>query len=132
MLIFLFIYCDLCLISTVQGADSGGNKVLEDVCITVVMFACVWGCVCFQQDLSPGSIEEAEEAEPDDEFKDAIEVKTNLSLIFEDPVPSPAEPVIPQSVMTGGKNLPGQSHFQIIPRHRTEHFWLELKRHPST
>uniref|UniRef100_A0A669BXC4 Protrudin n=1 Tax=Oreochromis niloticus TaxID=8128 RepID=A0A669BXC4_ORENI len=31
---------------------------------------------CFvlsQQDLSPGSVEEAEEAEPDDEFKDAIE-----------------------------------------------------------
>lgn len=27
------------------------------------------------QDLSPGSVEEAEEAEPDDEFKDAIEVK---------------------------------------------------------
>lgn len=26
------------------------------------------------QDLSPGSVEEAEEAEPDDEFKDAIEV----------------------------------------------------------
>lgn len=27
------------------------------------------------QDLSPGSVEEAEEAEPDDEFKDAIEVR---------------------------------------------------------
>lgn len=32
-------------------------------------------CVCvWRQDLSPGSVEEAEEAEPDDEFKDAIEV----------------------------------------------------------
>uniref|UniRef100_A0A3Q4IGK9 Protrudin n=1 Tax=Neolamprologus brichardi TaxID=32507 RepID=A0A3Q4IGK9_NEOBR len=30
-------------------------------------------CVLSQQDLSPGSVEEAEEAEPDDEFKDAIE-----------------------------------------------------------
>uniref|UniRef100_A0A8C5D5F5 Protrudin n=1 Tax=Gouania willdenowi TaxID=441366 RepID=A0A8C5D5F5_GOUWI len=30
------------------------------------------GCVCFQ-DFSPGSVEEAEEAEPDDEFRDAIE-----------------------------------------------------------
>lgn len=26
------------------------------------------------QDLTPGSVEEAEEAEPDEEFKDAIEV----------------------------------------------------------
>lgn len=30
------------------------------------------------QDLSPGSVEEAEEAEPDDEFKDAIEVSVLL------------------------------------------------------
>lgn len=37
-------------------------------------------CVCmWWQDLSPGSVEEAEEAEPDDEFKDAIEVST---LVF--------------------------------------------------
>lgn len=28
----------------------------------------------FSQDLTPGSVEEAEEAEPDEEFKDAIEV----------------------------------------------------------
>lgn len=33
------------------------------------------------QDLSPGSVEEAEEAEPDDEFKDAIEVK---HILFSD------------------------------------------------
>ena len=33
------------------------------------------------QDLSPGSIEEAEEAEPDDEFKDAIEVVLPLEGI---------------------------------------------------
>lgn len=33
-----------------------------------------------QQDLSPGSVEEAEEAEPDDEFKDAIEVNGTLTL----------------------------------------------------
>lgn len=26
------------------------------------------------QDITPGSVEEAEEAEPDEEFKDAIEV----------------------------------------------------------
>lgn len=32
------------------------------------------------QDQSPGNIEEAEEAEPDDEFKDAIEVRKNLYL----------------------------------------------------
>lgn len=33
------------------------------------------------QDLSPGNVEEAEEAEPDDEFKDAIEVwKTSIYL----------------------------------------------------
>ncbi len=32
------------------------------------------------QDLSPGNIEEAEEAEPDDEFKDAIEVRKYLSI----------------------------------------------------
>ncbi|XP_070827553.1 protrudin isoform X2 [Chaetodon trifascialis] len=32
------------------------------------------------EDLSPGSVEEAEEAEPDDEFKDAIEVNTPLNL----------------------------------------------------
>lgn len=31
------------------------------------------------QDLSPGSVEEAEEAEPDDEFKDAIEVTAALT-----------------------------------------------------
>lgn len=38
-------------------------------------------CVCVsQQDLSPGSIEEAEEAEPDDEFKDAIEVNIKQAL----------------------------------------------------
>lgn len=36
-------------------------------------------CVLLQ-DLSPGSVEEAEEAEPDDEFKDAIEVNTILKL----------------------------------------------------
>lgn len=38
---------------------------------------------CFvlsQQDLSPGSVEEAEEAEPDDEFKDAIEVNRTLTF----------------------------------------------------
>lgn len=32
------------------------------------------------QDLSPGNIEEAEEAEPDDEFKDAIEVRKTVCL----------------------------------------------------
>lgn len=37
-------------------------------------------CVLSQQDLSPGSVEEAEEAEPDDEFKDAIEVNRTLTL----------------------------------------------------
>lgn len=41
------------------------------------MYVCVWW-----QDLSPGSVEEAEEAEPDDEFKDAIEVNTILNLIL--------------------------------------------------
>lgn len=35
---------------------------------------------CFVKDLSPGNIEEAEEAEPDDEFKDAIEVRINFSF----------------------------------------------------
>uniref|UniRef100_A0A8C4NPI5 Protrudin n=1 Tax=Dicentrarchus labrax TaxID=13489 RepID=A0A8C4NPI5_DICLA len=30
-------------------------------------------CVCVFEDITPGSVEEAEEAEPDDEFKDAIE-----------------------------------------------------------
>lgn len=45
-------------------------------------------CVCvWWQDLSPGSVEEAEEAEPDDEFKDAIEVNAlilneHFSLTF--------------------------------------------------
>ncbi|XP_031419703.1 protrudin isoform X4 [Clupea harengus] len=45
-------------------------------------------------DLSPGSIEEAEEAEPDDEFKDAIEEhqtsvlpETPLALVDDDEVP---------------------------------------------
>lgn len=42
-------------------------------------------CVCtecsWRQDLSPGSVEEAEEAEPDDEFKDAIEVNTVLNVL---------------------------------------------------
>lgn len=38
-----------------------------------VYHVCLWLCLWWQ-DLSPGSIEEAEEAEPDDEFKDAIEV----------------------------------------------------------
>lgn len=37
--------------------------------------------VCGVEDLSPGSVEEAEEAEPDDEFKDAIEVKTKSTVI---------------------------------------------------
>ncbi|XP_059903866.1 protrudin isoform X3 [Gadus macrocephalus] len=35
------------------------------------------------EDLSPGSVEEAEEAEPDDEFKDAIE-ETPLTLVEDD------------------------------------------------
>lgn len=35
---------------------------------------------CSVKDLSPGNIEEAEEAEPDDEFKDAIEVRIHFSL----------------------------------------------------
>ncbi|XP_020667692.3 protrudin isoform X1 [Pogona vitticeps] len=35
------------------------------------------------EDLTPGSIEEAEEAEPDDEFKDAIE-ETQLLVVMED------------------------------------------------
>lgn len=34
------------------------------------------------QDLSPGSVEEAEEAEPDDEFKDAIEVTAALTWFY--------------------------------------------------
>lgn len=33
-----------------------------------------WRLAACLQDLSPGSVEEAEEAEPDDEFKDAIDV----------------------------------------------------------
>uniref|UniRef100_A0A8C7K165 Protrudin n=1 Tax=Oncorhynchus kisutch TaxID=8019 RepID=A0A8C7K165_ONCKI len=33
----------------------------------------------YQSDLSPGSVEEAEEAEPDDEFKDAIEEDDDIS-----------------------------------------------------
>ena len=42
-------------------------------------FGQAWGysrtsCVNLLQDLTPGSVEEAEEAEPDEEFKDAIEV----------------------------------------------------------
>ncbi|KAL2087024.1 hypothetical protein ACEWY4_018083 [Coilia grayii] len=36
------------------------------------------------EDLSPGSIEEAEEAEPDDEFKDAIEDDDDVSLGHQD------------------------------------------------
>ncbi|XP_018606182.1 protrudin isoform X1 [Scleropages formosus] len=46
------------------------------------------------EDFSPGSVEEAEEAEPDDEFKDAIEEsqlmlqETPLPLVEEDDVPS--------------------------------------------
>ncbi len=43
----------------------------------IIIYVCVCVCVCWQ-DLSPGSVEEAEEAEPDDEFKDAIEVKLLL------------------------------------------------------
>nr|XP_008104727.1 PREDICTED: protrudin isoform X3 [Anolis carolinensis] len=35
------------------------------------------------EDLTPGSVEEAEEAEPDDEFKDAIE-ETQLLVVMED------------------------------------------------
>ncbi|XP_005566195.4 protrudin isoform X5 [Macaca fascicularis] len=43
------------------------------------------------QDLTPGSVEEAEEAEPDEEFKDAIE-ETHLVVLEDDEgVPCPAE-----------------------------------------
>lgn len=41
---------------------------------------CVRTVCSWWQDLSPGSVEEAEEAEPDDEFKDAIEVNTVLNF----------------------------------------------------
>ncbi|XP_050814777.1 protrudin isoform X1 [Gopherus flavomarginatus] len=36
------------------------------------------------EDLTPGSVEEAEEAEPDEEFKDAIEEKETQALAMED------------------------------------------------
>ncbi|XP_073858487.1 protrudin isoform X6 [Macaca fascicularis] len=43
------------------------------------------------EDLTPGSVEEAEEAEPDEEFKDAIE-ETHLVVLEDDEgVPCPAE-----------------------------------------
>lgn len=51
---------------------------------------CVWW-----QDLSPGSVEEAEEAEPDDEFKDAIEVNFLLNLILHFSLTRFAVPVWP-------------------------------------
>ena len=74
--------------TTLQGADPGTARdlgaasqpgIYTFVCVRV----CVCACVCvWWQDLSPGSVEEAEEAEPDDEFKDAIEVNTSQNLII--------------------------------------------------
>ncbi|XP_075866000.1 protrudin isoform X6 [Microcebus murinus] len=43
------------------------------------------------QDLTPGSVEEAEEAEPDEEFKDAIEETHLVVLEDEEGAPCPAE-----------------------------------------
>lgn len=54
-----------------------GNRAKESVWVSgeVLGFRRA-GCSCVSvQDLSPGSVEEAEEAEPDDEFRDAIEVE---------------------------------------------------------
>ncbi|KAM5271462.1 protrudin isoform 2-T2 [Ctenodactylus gundi] len=42
------------------------------------------------EDLTPGSVEEAEEAEPDEEFKDAIE-ETHLVVLDDEGTPCPAE-----------------------------------------
>uniref|UniRef100_A0AAY4ECC3 Protrudin n=1 Tax=Denticeps clupeoides TaxID=299321 RepID=A0AAY4ECC3_9TELE len=54
--------------------------------LATVMIVCVCVCVGFfffffflLKDLSPGSVEEAEEAEPDDEFRDAIEDDEDVS-----------------------------------------------------
>ncbi|KAF3687357.1 Protrudin Zinc finger FYVE domain-containing protein 27 [Channa argus] len=41
------------------------------------------------EDLSPGSVEEAEEAEPDDEFKDAIELACTEEEDDDGPLPAP-------------------------------------------
>ncbi|KFQ34077.1 Protrudin, partial [Merops nubicus] len=55
-----------------------GTKPLESTPETATIFGRGWGysrtsSVNLLQDLTPGSVEEAEEAEPDEEFKDAIE-----------------------------------------------------------
>lgn len=53
------------------------------------MLMCFFTECSWWQDLSPGSVEEAEEAEPDDEFKDAIEVNTVLNVMVYISVTSP-------------------------------------------
>ncbi|XP_015202510.1 protrudin isoform X1 [Lepisosteus oculatus] len=55
------------------------------------------------EDLSPGSIEEAEEAEPDDDFKDAIE---------EPPMILPEPPL---ALMEEDEVLPGAADFDMAP-----------------
>uniref|UniRef100_A0AAY5L100 Protrudin n=1 Tax=Esox lucius TaxID=8010 RepID=A0AAY5L100_ESOLU len=45
--------------------------------VSLCLYVYVSVCLC---DLSPGSVEEAEEAEPDDEFKDAIEEDDDVPL----------------------------------------------------
>ncbi|XP_036192306.1 protrudin isoform X1 [Myotis myotis] len=61
--------------------DAGGKGVLPDCTPTPTP----------TEDLTPGSVEEAEEAEPDEEFKDAIE-ETHLVVLEEDEgAPCPVE-----------------------------------------
>ncbi|KAB1271188.1 Protrudin [Camelus dromedarius] len=61
--------------------DAGGRGILTD-CTPVPTPT---------EDLTPGSVEEAEEAEPDEEFKDAIEETRLVVLEDDEGTPCPAE-----------------------------------------
>lgn len=55
-----------------RNLDAGSGEVASPLGVGLSL---LWLLkVLSSQDLTPGSVEEAEEAEPDEEFKDAIEV----------------------------------------------------------
>lgn len=71
-----FTFWDSCLL---MGLPTAWSFVLEPAAEVWAHLWAGWGysrtsSVNLLQDLTPGSVEEAEEAEPDEEFKDAIEV----------------------------------------------------------
>lgn len=70
--------------AALQGADPDGQgyRSCLEYTIKTSIYILIFVCVCVFEDITPGSVEEAEEAEPDDEFKDAIEVNTTPKSVI--------------------------------------------------